>query len=242
LAGLGQTEFLDEGLNVAETFYRWGMDTLENFFEVFRPGGEGSREADVIVPIQNQAVAQLDQVTQALVRSPSVTGLQNLYRQVEKIGRDFAAFISDERFEDGRASEQAANTVMPYIDGTCGYSWPPPMRATQRNCLRWGDGTPGGVGTDGMLGAISRAILRQGGTLPPPLLTQGYGAGYAVLAPGGSQSYPWIPQSGTIPNISPLPSIRPSPVPVVSAGMGDMLLPVVLLGGAAFMLFQKRRS
>ncbi len=206
--------------------------------------GRGRAEADIIVPIQNQLInpsgsGQLDQITQVFVRAqPTVQGLQSLYTSVRGIGNAFMDFLEDPRFTDGRASAQAADTIMSYIDGTCGYSWPPPMQASRANCLSWGDGTPGGVGTDGMLGALRRAILRQGGTVPPPLLTQGPGP-YANLQYSASQNYPYIPQSGTLPNNAPLSSLRPSTVPVVGAGFD--LLPAALLGGAAFLLFRKRR-
>jgi len=214
-------------------------------FMLLKLVGRGRTEADLIVPIQNQLInsqgtGQLDQVTQIFLRNPNVTGLRALYEQVERSAQAFIDFVSEDSFTDGRASAQALNTVMPYVNGTCGYSWPPPMRATQNDCVSWGDGTPGGVGTNGILGALARAIQRQGGTVPPPLLTQGYGTAYPRLAPSGSQNYPWISQAGGLPNVSPLSPIRPTMVPVVSAGM-DLLLPA-LIGGAAFWLFQKRKS
>ena len=177
--------------------------------------GRGRSEADIITPIQNQLInpqgtGQLDQITQMLVRNPSVSGLQAMYQQVGAIGRAFMEFVQDPSFQDGRASAQALNTIMPYIDGTCGYTWPPPMQPTQADCIRWGDGTPGGVGTDGMLGAIGRAILRLGGMVPPPLVTQGYGSTVPRLAPSGTQTFPWIPGTGDLPNNSPLSPIRPT--------------------------------
>jgi len=205
--------------------------------------GRGRSEADIITPIQNQLInpqgtGQLDQITQMLVRNPGVAGLQAMYQQVGAIGRAFMEFVQDAAFSDGRASAQALNTVMPYIDGTCGYTWPPPMEPTQANCIRWGDGTPGGVGTDGMLGAIARAILHQGGMVPPPLPTQGYGTTIQTLAPSGTQTFPWIPQGGTLPNNAPLSSIRPKS-PAILAGLD--LPTVALFAGAAFLLLQKRK-
>jgi len=57
---------------------------------------------------------------------------------------------------------------MPYIDGTCGYAVPAQATAipSQSNCLTWGAGTIGGPGTNGMLGAIARAITSMGGDVP----------------------------------------------------------------------------
>ena len=204
--------------------------------------GRGRQEADIIVPIQNQLInprgtGQLDQITQLLVHRPSLQGLQALYDQVQRIGAAFLTFVSDPQFHDGRASAQAANTIMPYINGTCGYSWPPPMQPTQANCLTWGAGTPGGPGTDGMLGAIARAILAQGGTVPPPLPTQTAGP-YQQLQYSGSQNFPYIPQAGTIPANAPLSSLRPSSVPVITAGIGAGMLPALLIVGAGLYLLR----
>jgi hypothetical protein len=207
--------------------------------------GAGRSEADVIVDIQNTLInpsgtGELDQITQRLVRGPNIAGLQEMYYQVELIAQEFMGFISDSQFTDGRASEQAANTIFPYIDGTCGYQWPPPMQATQANCLSWGDGTPGGVGTNGMLGAIARAILRLGGALPPPLITQGYGSTIPSLAPQGSQFFPWIAQAGTLPVNAPLSQIQPASIPIVRAGFGDT--PLALFAGAVALMLLQRRS
>lgn len=205
--------------------------------------GRGRQEADIIVPIQNQLInpsgsGQLDQITQMLVRRPTVQGLQAMYDQVQRIGAAFLTFISDPKFTDGRASAQAANTIMPYINGTCGYSWPPPMQPRQANCLTWGAGTPGGPGTDGMLGAIARAILAQGGTVPPPLVTQGYGSAIPTLNSQGSQTFPFITQPGTLPANAPLSPLRPSSVPVVQAGIGAGLVPALLIVGAGLYLLR----
>ncbi len=206
--------------------------------------GRGRTEADIITPVQNQLInpsgsGQLDQITQVFVRShPTVQGLQSLYEQVIRIASAFVDFVSDPRFTDGRASAQALNTIMPYVNGTCGFTWPPPMGASQTNCLSWGDGTPGGVGTDGMLGALRRAILRQGGPEPPPYITQGMGP-YPRLAPAGSQTFPYIPQAGTLPANAPLSPLRPSQVPVVGAGFD--LPTMALIGGAAFLLLRPKR-
>ena len=90
------------------------------------------------------------------------------YQQVWSSGVAFQEFVLMRNFTDRRASGQALNTIMPYIDGSCGYAVPEGYTATptQWNCLSWGDGTLGGVGTNGMLGAIGRAITNAGGTIP----------------------------------------------------------------------------
>lgn len=203
--------------------------------------GRGRQEADIIVPVQNQLInpsgtGQLDQITQIFLQRPGIAGLQALMDQVRRIGNAFMDFISDPAFQDGRASEQAANTIFPYIDGSCGYAWPPPMRATRSGCLTWGAGTPGGPGSDGMLGALTRAILAQGGYVAPLQPTQGWGTNIHQLAPSGSQYFPYIPQAGTIPNNAPLSTIQPRNVPVITAGLGEGIIPAALIIGAAFML------
>jgi hypothetical protein len=125
---------------------------------------------DIIVPTQNNLMTALGNITNQILtgQDPDVTTLENLYRQVWMMGVAFMEFVLQRQFTDRRASGQALNTVMPYIDGTCGYPVPAGFTATpsQRNCLTWGDGTIGGPGTDGMLGAIRRAIALKGGTVP----------------------------------------------------------------------------
>lgn len=132
--------------------------------------GAGRQEANLIVPVQNQMMAQLGNITNQILTGSvvSVAQLQGFYRTVWQFGVGFQEFVLLNTFTDRRASGQALNTVMPYIDGSCGY--PVPVGSTanpgQWNCLTWGAGTIGGPGTNGMLGAIARAIQAQGGALP----------------------------------------------------------------------------
>jgi hypothetical protein len=217
-------------LSVAEGMFANAFNALEDFFKI----GAGRNEADVIVPVQNDIMQRLGEITDALVRGPSAQTLQSMYREVEQIGAYFRQFVSDSRFSDGRASEQALNDIMPYIDGSCGYRWPPPMTPDTRGCLRWGDGTPGGAGTDGMLGAIGRAIVRKGGMIPTPMLTQGPGV--------PSLSYPWpgtaqLPQAGTLPPRVPSRPLQAGIIPV--GGGGSAVLPI-LLGAGALLFFSRR--
>lgn len=132
--------------------------------------GAGRQEANLIVPVQNQVMAALGNVTNQILTGSvvSVATLQGLYRTVWQYGVGFQEFVLLNTFTDRRASGQALNTVMPYIDGSCGYPVPVASTATpgKWNCLTWGAGTIGGPGTNGMLGAITRAIQAQGGALP----------------------------------------------------------------------------
>lgn len=131
--------------------------------------GAGRTEANLIVPTQNNLMTALGGITDQIRTgmNPSLDTLMSLYRQVWMIGTAFQEFVLQKTFTDRRASGQALNTIMPYIDGSCGYSVPVGMTAvpSQQNCLSWGDGTIGGVGTNGMLGAIGRAIVADGGTI-----------------------------------------------------------------------------
>jgi hypothetical protein len=132
--------------------------------------GAGRREADIIVPIQNQMMQVLGGITNQIliVMNPPMSTLLLLYRQVWAQAVSFQEFVLLKNFTDRRASGQALNTVMPYLDGTCGYPVPIGRTATPGtfNCLSWGAGTIGGVGQNGMLGAIARAIVNAGGTVP----------------------------------------------------------------------------
>lgn len=146
------------------------LKTMLGQFESWFHIGAGRREADIIVPVQNQMMAHLGTITNSFLTgtSPSVTDLQGYYRDVWATAVGFQEFVLMCNFTDRRASGQALNTVMPYIDGSCGYSVPVGPQATpsQQNCLTWGDGTLGGPGTTGMLGALARAITNAGGSVP----------------------------------------------------------------------------
>lgn len=142
-----------------------------NAFEGWLGIGAGRKEADLIVPTQNDIEGRLGQITNAILlgRNVSVPELQSYYRELWQLGVGFMEFVSQAVFTDRRASGQALNTIMPYIDGTCGYPEPLGSRiptSVQGNCLIWGSGTLGGPGNDGMMGAVGRAILASGGTIP----------------------------------------------------------------------------
>jgi len=148
--------------------------------------GAGRTEANLIVPVQNQLVnVTLNNVTQQIIvgMTPSLAQLTTMYQTVWTSGVAFQEFVLMRNFTDRRASGQALNTVMPYIDGSCGYAVPIGMTATPTafNCLSWGDGTLGGVGTNGMLGALARAISNAGGT--PPVLPDLHQAANSGIRP-----------------------------------------------------------
>lgn len=161
-------------------------------FEQWLGIGQGRVEADLIVPTQNDLVyIKLASITDQIRigQNPDLATLYDLWRQVWMGGVGFVEFVLLKTFTDRRASGQALNTVMPYIDGTCGYPEPVGAKASPglSNCLTWGDGTIGGPGTNGMLGAIGRAIVAQGGTVQPlPTVTQAANQGYQLSeTPGG---------------------------------------------------------
>src|SRR5215831_1715637 len=160
LGGLGQTTTGTQDQDLQKT--------LDNILSAFRPG---ANEADAIVQqAQNPLMANLNTITNQFLTStnPSVATLQGLYTQVSNMANSFKVFVLSPKFTDRRASGQALNSVMPIIDGTCGYAVPLGMTATpsQFNCTTWGDGTLGGPGTTGMLGALQRAIANAGGRTP----------------------------------------------------------------------------
>lgn len=184
--------------------------------------GEGRSEADIIVHDsdsgQNLLMGRLDEITDAFLtgRNPSIEQLQQMYLAVYTMGEIFKDFVLSPRFTDRRASGQALNTVMPYIDGTCGYAVPLGRDAVPSiaDCgLRWGDGTLGGPGSDGMMGALERAILRKGGRVPAPQITQNAGSSIATLnvpIPGMSAT-----QAGWIP---PRTALQVKPLSISSVG------------------------
>jgi hypothetical protein len=153
--------------SIVLTAFNQFLNQFESWFHI----GAGRREENIIVPVQNSFVSALGQVTNQFVtgQSPDCDQLSSLYRQVWMMAVAFQEFVLMRQFTDRRASGQALNTVMPYIDGSCGYSIPVGFTATPgtANCgFSWGDGTIGGVGTNGMLGALSRALQAQGCSVP----------------------------------------------------------------------------
>ena len=143
------------------------VSAFENWIGI----GAGRQEADLITPVQNNLSSRLGQITNGILTSqnPSVSQLQDYYRELWQLGVGFMEFVIQPVFTDRRASGQALNTIMPYIDGTCGYPEPLGMSIptqVQNNCLAWGNGTVGGGGTNGMMGAVERAIVAQGGSVP----------------------------------------------------------------------------
>jgi hypothetical protein len=196
-----------------------------NQFEAWLGIGAGRREADIIVPVQNQLMAHLGTITNQILTgaSPAITDLQSMYRDVWASAVAFQEFVLMCNFTDRRASGQALNTVMPYIDGSCGYPVPvgPMATPTQFNCLSWGDGTIGGVGQNGMLGAIGRAITNAGGSIPVlPDLHQSANSG---IQP--TQINPFSPIFGT-----------GGLLPPTVAGIST---PLILVAVAAFFLLRR---
>lgn len=204
------------------------LSQMESWFGI----GAGRREADIIVPVQNQMMDALGIITQQILtsQSPSVEQLILYYREVWVRAVAFQEFVLQKNFTDRRASGQALNTVMPYLDGSCGYSEPVGMTATptQFHCISWGDGTVGGVGTNGMLGAIGRAILAQDGSLPMlPDLHQAANQGIPVTNPGT------IPGGG-------IPGITPGYTPPGTTIMGVSTPLALMIGVVGLFLFSRK--
>ena len=198
------------------------LNNLEKWLGI----GAGRTEANLIVPIQNDLVYnKLAAVTNQISagQSPDLATLLQLYRQVWGYGVQFMEFVLMKTFTDRRASGQALNTVMPYIDGSSGYAVPLGLTAapTQWNVLTWGQNTLGGPGTNGMLGSLGRAIQNAGGTVQT-LVPIAQAANQGVP----SQSFPSAP--GTIGGIQ---------IPATIMGVSTPLAVVIGLG--ALYLYKK---
>jgi hypothetical protein len=133
-------------------------------FESWLGIGAGRREADLIVPVQNGYMERIGGISIQLYpgQDPSLDVLYRLYRETWMSTVAFLEFVLMKTFTDRRASGQALNTIMPYIDGTCGYAVPigPKANPSQVNCpLPFGEGISNG----GMLADIQRRILEKGG-------------------------------------------------------------------------------
>jgi hypothetical protein len=213
---------------------------------LFKNIGKGRTEADKITPNQNTMMNYLGKITDQIRtgQNPTVFQLQQLFMDVLAVSQQFIRFVSGTQFTDRRASGQALNTVMPYVDGSCGYPVPLPgglnFQPGQSNCITWGDGTIGGAGTTGMLGAIQRAIVARGGALPAPSLIQSPVPTIGTIGPGS------LPQPGLLPAPAPPPPTAPLPVQaspfVLTAGLSGLADPLTIgLVAVAIMLWPRRR-
>jgi hypothetical protein len=248
-----------------EIFAHGGLKQLEAWLGI----GAGRREADMIVPFQNQLVNQsLGAITNQILvgKAPALETLTGLYRQVWMDGVAFCEFVLLKNFTDRRASGQALNTIMPYIDGTGGYVPDDGhghalhgigFQATPGTfgSLSWGDGTIGGVGTDGMLGAIGRAITNMGGQIPSLIpVNQAANMGIRVpVGPGGgppvclSPGYPpgcnpYMGAGGGYETCIPGTNIPAGCTPAGGIlGLGN-ISPVVLIGVIGLVLLSRPRS
>jgi hypothetical protein len=189
--------------------------------------GEGHREADAIVPAQNAIGESLEEINRG-IPTASILQLQAWVDELIATAREFRAFVTDPRFVDGRASQQALETLMPLIDGTGADGYPCDVN-------KWGDPCNGGT-----LGSVQRRLLEFGVNYSgSPLPTYGGGAGPTLQyqMPG----LPYLPQSGFLPPTSPLSPIRSAGVVRVGAGGLDAMLPFAILGGLA-LIFLKRQK
>lgn len=215
--------------SVAITTLTTALAQFENWFHI----GAGRREADIIVPVQNQMMDALGVITNQIMsgQNPSVDQLASFYRDVWQRAVGFQEFVLMRNFTDRRASGQALNTVMPYIDGSCGYAVPVGFQATpsQWNCISWGDGTIGGIGQNGMLGAIARAITQRGGTVPAlPDLHQSANQGIPRTNPG-------VIPGGGVPGVTP--GYTPGGSPLTMGISSPLMLAV---GVVALYLFSRK--
>jgi hypothetical protein len=140
--------------------------------------GSGRKEADIIVPVQNQVWEVLrvliDECNQAGTNAAvTVPHLLDDYFLAIETYRRFDKFTRDPRFTDGRASRQARDTIRPYVDGKLDNG-----TFSQANPY-----FPKG----GLLGDIERHIIDRGGVAPGDVRSGGTvkattAAEYATLA------------------------------------------------------------
>jgi hypothetical protein len=224
LAGMGLD--IQEGFDTISNFDPTGtsqlassvihaFQTVEGWLNI----GTGRNEADLIVPIQNAIGDRLVQMNNEIATS-NIPKLQSFILELQQMGTYFRNFVGNKtKFPDGRASTQALNTIMPLIDGT----------NSTYNLVRADQGTTG---------SVTRRLQQIGGVLPPPTLTQGYGGEPSLQYQ--TQSYPWLPQAGSLPPLAPLSSLKSTPIEVVGAGFGGGTVPII--GAGLLLLLLSRRA
>jgi hypothetical protein len=203
--------------------------------------GAGRTEADIITGppnhVQDAVFNRIVAISQVGLSSTSVPQLQALAAELQQLRAAWLTFLGNtSHFRDGRASQQAANTIMPYIDGTCGYHWPPPLNPGQTSGCGGAWPNDSGYGA-GLLGALLRRIVDNGGQISSPQLTQGtgpFGPSLQTPIPG----LPMLPQGGYLPPVAPLSTIRSAGIfPVGSSGIS---MPIAIGGAAALALLLMR--
>lgn len=203
--GLGQIE---TALDLAGTIAGKAWDMLDAFAGLFGVG-EGRREADVIVPVQNDIAARLDAITggSSLVNldRAATSTLQSYFSEVDQLKRFFLEFIHDPRFEDGRASAQAEADMLPIFDG--------------------------------ILAAIRQRLQARGATVPALQPSQSYGVPRLSYPTASSPYLPesgYIPPTSPIREVYDRPTSR-----IVTADSGSGLLLPVAIGGALLLLLRR---
>jgi hypothetical protein len=250
LSGLGEVEAAIAGANAAVSV----TQMIEHLFKF----GAGRKEADIITPQQNTVWDYTVKLSKIALASTNPLVLVQAIKNIQALGYNWLTFLSDYRFKDGRASAQAANTIMPYLDGSCGYTphnlWGPMTPAVQTAgdaspCMPAGCGGcanawPGNFGYGaGLVGALRRMAVDNGGQIPPAGdVNQGIGLPKLVF-PGDNSSQNPVPQPYMTNPYGYFPPPATTP-PYSGASMFDDtttlgILAAVLLGG--FMLSKKGR-
>lgn len=146
----------DKVINTANA-YSNPVSAVINFAgRIFSSIRAGAREANQIVPVQNQVGDLLAQVNQR-IQDPATTveELQAMRQTVIDAGDAFNQFTRQSTFTDGRASRQARLTIFPLLDGTDG-------DGNRVSVDAWNNPVNGGT-----IGSIDRAIAERGGSLAP---------------------------------------------------------------------------
>lgn len=169
--------------------------------------GKGHKEADIIVPIQNQYGQLLTVVNQQMTGGALTRDQLIQYQLLVANGyAEFDHFTRNPQFTDGRASVQARNTIRPLVDG----------RNDAGQVVRADGGTLGNLQTmiDARGGGGYYAPLPGGGIVP-------------ISSPGATGGLPGFSAGGAF--VAPTPRAAAAQGSAGS-GSGDSAL---LLGGAA---------
>jgi hypothetical protein len=86
------------------------------------------------------------------------------------------------------------------------------------------------------MGTVARRVADLGGAIQGPTVTQGYGTGIPQLSYAGAQTFPYIPQAGTIPANAPLYPFEPQQIQQAGFSMQGLLVPALIAGGLVFAL------
>jgi hypothetical protein len=161
------------------------IDAITGFFGL----GAGRKEADKIVPIQNQVVSGVIAPIAAAVNDPnantlSYQSLQKMWDAITATEAKWLAFLHNTDWSDGRAAGQAETTLQPYFTDQKN-KIQALMQTASTSIIQYVTGTPDvpGLVIPPIPGSGSSAPGPVYGPTKPPVSSSPLAAGFSTFVP-----------------------------------------------------------